>query len=425
MRDYTAQIIIDAQALMGQLASQELVVEQARKSRNKGLRTQAEKECKKLRRRLLKRADASSIYLYLNAMNAAQDVAFRTEWQTDTLRVDRVAFLKQWSIANLYQDHWATPAPILSILPPYSFFLQFIFTLAKPYLSRDDKPFYIIDNPIARDKVFQLPLVRPTSWKGSLCAALWQLGYQKEQDKRIQRLFGDIRDNESGQAGRLRFYPTFFTQTGLEIINPHDREKHVGKNPILFESVPTNTKGTFTLLYVPFDLIGQSENDVRAQVAEDLLLLAQGIQAMMTRYGFGAKTSSGFGVAKEKVNGKWLFRSEEVPLPDIVTETTAPQQSLARYLSAPNRLKPEYLNPDGTFRERSQQELKGLKKAKRQLYNKAKRWWEREGQVQAEQESPPPEAEVSPASSWDFALFEELVNQAERVAELLNAGGKQ
>ncbi|MEJ5203587.1 MAG: RAMP superfamily CRISPR-associated protein, partial [Anaerolineales bacterium] len=163
----------------------------------------------------------------------------------------------------------AKPSMELTLLPLSSWFIQFTFTLAKPYLSKDDNPFYIIDNPIIRDKVFGLPMVRSTSWKGNLYSALWQTGHDKEDDEQMQRLFGETRGEEGGQAGRLYFYPTFFTQTGLEIINPHDRKRRVGKNPILFECVPDGARGTFSLLYVPFDLIGQDEAEIRRQAAKD------------------------------------------------------------------------------------------------------------------------------------------------------------
>jgi len=195
----------------------------------------------------------------------------------------------------------AKPIIDLALLPRFSWFLQFTFTLAKPYISKDDNPFYIIDNPIVRDKVFQLPMVRSTSWKGNLYSALWQLGHDKQDDERIQCLFGEIRDKENGRAGRLFFYPTFFTQTSLEIINPHDRKRRVGKNPILFESVPAGATGTFSLLYAPFDLIGADEAEIRRQALEDLQLVAEGLQAMFLTYGFSAKRTSGYGVAEDKI----------------------------------------------------------------------------------------------------------------------------
>jgi CRISPR-associated protein Cmr2 len=100
---------------------------------------------------------------------------------------------------------------------------------------------------------------------------------------------GDI----EGFQGRLHFYPTFFDQIGLEVINPHDRKTGAGKQPIYFECVPAETKGTFTLLYVP---IGAGPTDEET-CKKDLKAVACGIKAMLTVYGFGAKTSSGYGVA--------------------------------------------------------------------------------------------------------------------------------
>lgn len=219
--------------------------------------------------------------------------ALRSEWAKGRQKVD----------LGKLPDFLAPPLIDLSQLPFGSFFIQFTFKLLKPYISRDDNQFYIVDNPIVRDKVFRLPMVRPTAWKGSLRHALWQLGHQKENEQ-IKRLFGTANEDQpdEGNSGRLYFYPSFFTQTSLEIINPHDRERRVGKNPILIESVPIGADATFTLLYTPLDRIGKDEAETRRQEAEDLTLLAQGLHDMFTRYGFGAKTSSGFGLARDGVN---------------------------------------------------------------------------------------------------------------------------
>ncbi len=357
--------------------------------------------------------------------------ALRAAWGRERLRV-----MAPEPATALWQAI-AAPTPDLSILPTCSFTLSFTFTLAQPYISRDDNPFYIVDNPIVRDKVFQLPLVRPSSWKGNLRAALWQLGYrhdgEKYKDERIQRMFGETRGDEGGQAGRLIFFPTFFTETGLEIINPHDRTRRVGKTPILFESVPISAKGTFTLLYVPFDRVGQDERETRLQLAEDLPLLAEGVKAMFTVYGFSAKRTSGFGVAQETVGEGTLtlrFVGLQAAAPPPPAVPSAPAQALPRYLEAPGRLKPEYLTADGTFRYRSEADLKAMKKADRQLYDKAKAWWEREGKALAEQgPQPEPAVTVPPPApalawpSWEFKSFDELVRLADQVAQQLTKGG--
>ncbi|MBU1746202.1 MAG: hypothetical protein KKA73_00805 [Chloroflexi bacterium] len=301
--DYTAQVLGGVETLLEQLANQERLAD-ARKVKDRLARKQAEDKANSLRSQLLRQVDASLIYLYLAASGTASDVGFRSAWQIGALRVDTLAPLKQWGLESLYNDFWTSRAPDLSVLPAHSFSLCFTFTLSHPYLSKDDNVFYIVDNPIVRDKVFHLPIVRPSSWKGSLRTVLYRLGHGKD-DVLVQRLFGVARDEDEGQAGRGRlvFFPTFFTQTSLEIINPHDRKTKTGKNPILFECVPSGTTGQFTLLYVPFDLIGADPAVVRPQVGADLETVAQAVRDLFTVYGFGAKTSSGYGVSELELVG--------------------------------------------------------------------------------------------------------------------------
>jgi CRISPR-associated protein Cmr2 len=213
-------------------------------------------------------------------------------------------------------------APDLARLPEYSFAFHVIFTLAGAYLSRDDRVFYILDNPVKKEWVFKLPYIAPSQWKGALRAAIRQNNDWPNDHCHLLRLFGQSRDDE-GQAGRLHFYPTFFDHIGLEVINPHDRETGAGKQPIYLESVPIDVAGTFTLLYVPFDRIGEDEPETRTQVAADLDLVATGIQAMMTIYGFGAKTSSGFGVAneqKEQIEGQLVLNHTDLQEPEVQPE---------------------------------------------------------------------------------------------------------
>jgi len=270
-----------------------------------------------------------------------------------------------------------SPFDAFDLLPRYSFALDLRFTLARPYLSRDDDAFYIIDNPVRKDKVFKVPLVAPTSWKGALRASAtrglldeWRgllpdsppqgkaerkalldplcesrarrvmiFGNEKKKDADylnrwlVSRLYRPQPDQDGktrhrylhrrakalgrcfeaylvseayrterveGRQGRLFCFPTFFDRIGLEIINPHDRERRVGKNPILFECVPAGASGEFRLLYVPYDLSSQVTPDeavLRGQVREHLPLVAQAVADTLAVYGFGAKTSSGYGTA--------------------------------------------------------------------------------------------------------------------------------
>lgn len=210
-------------------------------------------------------------------------------------------------------------------LPEYSCLIEIIFKLKKPYLSKDDDDFYIIDNPIVKDKVFKLPMVRATTWKGALRFAALKVFedwvYEKlnksKLDKetvfreraRIVKLFGNEKDSQEeylgklcllaiggelpageklkeeiekfnkefekwlidekiiskdvpSRSGRLFFYPTFFDRISLDVITPLSREtKTPVRGPIYFEIVPENTKGIFRLFYYPFDLVAKGEFD--------------------------------------------------------------------------------------------------------------------------------------------------------------------
>ena len=187
--------------------------------------------------------------------------------------------------------------PNLSHFPPGSWTLGFTFRLKKPYLSKDDAAFDVLDNPVRKEWVFQVPYVAPSQWKGALRAAMRRLRgctswRQEAKDEQMVRLFGNIKGEESEfSAGWLHFYPTFFDKIGLEVINPHPRDTGAGKQPIYFECVPPGTEGTFTLLYVPLEEVDE------AKAKEDFRVVAEGLKAMFTKYGFGAKTSSGFGRA--------------------------------------------------------------------------------------------------------------------------------
>lgn len=207
-------------------------------------------------------------------------------------------------LANQHHDYLEplelVPDPTripFSILPPYTTFIQFTFTLATPYISRDDEPFHINDNPLRKDRVFKVPMVAATGWKGTL------RGTTRKRDEippeTRTRLFGpEKNDDEAYLAGALHFYPTFFDRIGLEVINPHDRKTRTGKHPITFECVPVGAQGTFSLLYAP--LPGSVSAD---QARADIQGVCQAISAMMLTYSFSAKKSSGYGEAEKEIVG--------------------------------------------------------------------------------------------------------------------------
>ena len=260
------------------------------------------------------------------------------------------AFLKK-QVSFINSIGLSPTLPNLSLFPFTSWALKIHFALKKPYISKDDVDFYIIDNPVKKEWIFKVPYVSPSQWKGALRSAMIRKLASKLEDSEINedefiterlqlyRLFGDEKDGTAeflnrifaeyrlkkkqnnldtkleeeiekvkeefeaklirqglktekveGYQGWLHFYPTFFDRIGLEVINPHDRKTGAGKQPIYLECVPEETKGTFTLLYVPM-------SEVDEKVAEeDLKAVTKGVKSMLTKYGFGAKTSSGYGV---------------------------------------------------------------------------------------------------------------------------------
>ncbi len=435
MRDYITYEIQKTLSSIDELQASEQIEAASRGGEKK----EAESVTKQKRLVILKRSHSpSAVYQFLAATKEpkATATAFRTEWQKNNERVSH----SRDAVIDYYKKFIETPTIDLIGLPTGSFVMQFTFTLAQPYISHDEQDFYIIDNPIRKDKISGLPYVASTSWKGSLRAALWQLGFSS-QDEAIDRLFGNEKGEEKQEnlhAGRLYFFPTFFMQKSLEIINPHDRERRIGKNPILFESVPGGATGSFTLLYVPFDSIGKDEKVMHEQIAQELPLIAKGLQAMFRIYGFGAKTSSGFGCAKESVaNGLLRLRVKvnEVQKAETASPISQPLPSLARYLEAPDRLKSEYLTSEGAFRERTEAELKNMSKADKQMYDKAKNWWQREGKQPAEvaKQTQPVEQTVQETQTlakpiawpeYSFRDFAQLVECAnERAEELRNRGG--
>jgi CRISPR-associated protein Cmr2 len=242
---------------------------------------------------------------------------------------------------------------VLKYLPFGSWGMEFKFFLAKPYISHDDAPFYIIENPVRKEKVFKIPMVSSTQWKGCLHAVLARILAAECHDlasnshadaliiKRAQliQLFGPEQPNVSSfykeandnshsvfkklvqkrwanfdmgknyRMGRLRFFPSYFSDIGLQIINPHDRKLKVGNKPIYMECVPINAYAIFRLLYVPFDLMGRDRRTIKTNVGKDLSLLVHALHGLFTKYGIGAKLSSGFGLAKHSIKeGQFILK---------------------------------------------------------------------------------------------------------------------
>ncbi|NMB72450.1 MAG: hypothetical protein GYA22_09910, partial [Bacteroidales bacterium] len=275
--------------------------------------------------------------------------------------------------------------PDVEKLPPCSFLVHFSFELAKPYISRDDELLYPSDNPVRKDRLFKVPMIAPSTWKGHLRGAIRTCQSLKREDKVLDRLLGGTGEEnvEEFTRGRLFFYPTFFKNIGLEVINPHNRKTKAGTNPIFFECVPTDKIGEFTLLYVPhmaLNGIKPGTDQFYGQVREDMDVLLKGISDMMLTYGFSAKKTAGYGAAKDQLPfiesntpGKILFHLNPKPQNEAAVENR-------------NQTVPEiccnWLDDRGNFlvydkKERSKKvETREWSKSRLNQYMTAKRVWD-------------------------------------------------
>lgn len=397
--------------------------EEIKAEKNKDKKLQKENLAKNVREKLLSpNAHLSYHSLAVNYKTSADNL--RSSWQENSLLTDFTKDLEKWKLDHLLKNI-ISPVINLSILPPYSFLLQFKFALDKPYISRDEQDFYIIDNPIRKDKVFSLPYIAPSSWKGSLRAALWQLG-RTADDEEIRIIFGNERSAEEQKklrAGRLHLFPTFFTKKSLEIINPHDREQRVGTIPILMESVPKDTIGLFTLLYVPFDLIGKKEKETRKQVAEHIHLISDGLKGMFLTYGFGAKTSSGHGVAKpELTDGKLILKAKGIEISKKEEEKPKPpEESFMKYLNEDYTVKKEYLGSgkggllSGKKIGELKQKISGFNSSEfqrfRDCFIEDGEGWKKQIQTK--------DAPTQDFTTWTFKNFDDMAAQSVQIARLM------
>jgi len=264
---------------------------------------------------------------------------------------------------------------IVEHLPKYSFAIWVKFNLVAPYFSKDEDEFYIIQNPVLKEKVFKVPMIRASSWKGALAGTFKKLlneendlgkrqgiiesylrifgagsenikvieKYLKEKPREnlnelkdkilefmlfelglkickndIDEIKGENNENRlfkilnikisqkmkksrsnspiefQTHKGRAVFYPTYFDKLSLEIINPHDRRKRTGTIPIHHEVVPKGTEGILQIVYIPFDGILNSDNDLKNEAEQDLKFLCKAIEKL-SNDGIGAKTKLGWG----------------------------------------------------------------------------------------------------------------------------------
>jgi len=229
-------------------------------------------------------------------------------------------------LGNLKLPDGLNFSPDFSKLPEDSWLgIEVKFELLSPWYSKDDRPFHVMDNPVRKDKVFGVPFMSSSTWKGLLrWACRMEEGLLSHLQKNkmtmngwedpawIVHLFGNERTEEKDSnlcGGALNFYATCFDRIGFEVINPHKRSTRAGSQPIYYEVVPTETKGKLQVLYVPVP--GKIENDGVNQ-ADAIANLLKAIKVLLENYGISAKRTSGWGAVRVDsveihfVEGSWF-----------------------------------------------------------------------------------------------------------------------
>jgi len=187
--------------------------------------------------------------------------------------------------------------------------IKIAFELKTPWYSKDDRPLHVLDNPVRKDRIFGVPLMSASSWKGLLrwsCRMEHGLldhlaGHDGKMDgwedpSWIVHLFGNARgEKEDFSRGALQGYPTWFDKVGFEVVNPHDRARRAGTQPIYYEVVPAGRRASLHLLYAPTP--GQARRQ-RVDAVDALSRLLGGANKVLTVYGFSAKRTAGWGLAE-------------------------------------------------------------------------------------------------------------------------------
>lgn len=238
----------------------------------------------------------------------------------------RLQYLQRASSKTLELPSWLRLEPDFATLPDRSWLaFEIAFTLERPWYSKDDRPFHVLDNPLHKDRVFGVPYMAAASWKGLLrWACRMQAGLHDHlaqhggtldrwQDPPwILHLFGNEKEEkESFQRGALAFYPTWLSKIGFEVINPHSRKTRAGTQPIYYEVVSAGAKGTLRLLYAP--LPSAADRD-KVKPNEAFVSFLDATECLLTTYGISAKRTAGWGTAR--VDGWKAWRNGQPPIAD-------------------------------------------------------------------------------------------------------------
>lgn len=88
----------------------------------------------------------------------------------DSFEIQSQIIQKAKIYSNLYED-FRELEKLINQHVPYSFGIWVKFELKQPYFSKDDEEFYLIQNPVLKEKVFKVPMIRGSGWKGAIAGA--------------------------------------------------------------------------------------------------------------------------------------------------------------------------------------------------------------------------------------------------------------
>ncbi len=308
-------------------------------------------------------------------------------------------------------------------LPDGSWLLNLEFTLNKPFTSKSEIEFHEIQNPIVRDHLTGLPTVNPTTWKGHLAFAAQR---ESLEDHARQRLFGTIRDDESSQAGRLHFFPTFFVnETAREVITPLWRDTRTpARGPIDIEVIAAGQRAGFCLLYVPRP---KGPNWHSGQIAEDLLAASRAVGAMLLEYGFSAKKTSGWGVVADAlVSGVLTAKGSEWPEAKILVTAAKsfvePDQAFMKFMEQSGEPIAQLKKATGQWLSNNEFKASGLNVGSLGLYRKFRDWHDKHGAEWVRKLAGQSSVTTVPLRAYEFQKITELVGLADKLASSLKGG---
>lgn len=194
-------------------------------------------------------------------------------------------------------EQFSTPTlDLLDSLPKGCLLVRLDVTLCSPWYSRDDRPFYPMENALRRDVVFNRPFLSAAGLKGLVHWANCMVRQSCQDDENAQFLFGTATDGEeeNGKSvqGALYCYPvTWYGKLGLEVINAQNPKTGAGTVPIKYEVLQPG--GTGTLYFLLANLPHRTQLTV-----ERVKPFLDALRYLLEEGSLSAKSSAGWGRVK-------------------------------------------------------------------------------------------------------------------------------